>query len=106
MSQMMPDMDDGQTELADKHDGATISRERVSGTFEYEVVLTPEQCDELPSHMSADEFAANVARSRAEKELDPTHALHPSDVMAKEQTVQSIDGDRRFDVWVRFGQND
>ena len=44
MCAMMPNTDDEEqnTELADKHDGAEISREQISGTFEYTVVLDDE----------------------------------------------------------------
>lgn len=108
MCAMMPDTQDDEqnTELADKHDGAEVSRQEISGTFEYIVVLSKDEIESLPEQMDADEFAENLARSRAEKEIDPTFSFGSGDVMAKEQDYPLTEEETRYTVWVRFDQND
>jgi len=98
--------DDAQ-ELADRHAGAEVAHEQISGTFEYEVVLSSEKIDELPENMTALEFAENIAVSRANKEIDPTFSIRGgSNAMSKEDTDWTMNGERRFTVWVRFDKND
>ena len=109
MCAMMPNTEDEKqnTELADKHDGVEVSREQISGTFEYEVVLTAEELEGLEeSHMMPEDFAENLAVSRFNSEIDPTFTVSPSDAMAKEETARSMNDERRFTVWVRFDQNE
>jgi len=98
--------DDEPTELADRHDGAAVERERIQATFEYEVTLTDEQIDDLPPNMDAAEFAENVAASRMGKELDPTFSISPSDAIASETENFHGTDERVFDVFVRVSQND
>ena len=98
--------DDEPTELADRHDGATVSREQVQATFEYEVTLTDEQIDDLPPNMDAAEFAENIAASRMNKELDPTFHIGTQDAIASESDVWRGDETTIFDVFVRVSQND
>jgi hypothetical protein len=93
-------------ELADRHDGVDVSREQLSGTFEYQVVLKTATVESLPGSISADEFAENIATSRFNKEVDPTFGVRSSDAMAKEDTDYTMNGERRFTVWVRFDKND
>lgn len=61
---------DDTTELADRHDGAEVSRSQIQATVQYEVELTDEQIDKLPENMSPAEFAENCATSRATNALD------------------------------------
>ena len=105
---MMPEADGGRTELADNHDDVDISREHISGTFEFEVSVPTETLDDVEeqSHMSAEDFAERLAVSRFNKELDPTHSVDANDAMAKEESDWSMNGERRFTVWVRFDKND
>lgn len=93
-------------ELADRHEGVAVSRESIQATMEYKVVLSTKQIDELPDNMSASEFAENVAASRMQKELDPTFSISPSDALASEDGSYIMNGERRFDVFVRVSQND
>jgi len=93
-------------ELADKHEGASVTRERLQGTFEYEVTLTDSQINELPDRMTPEDFAENIATSRFNKELDPTFTVDPSDALAKEETDWTMNDERRFTVFVRFEKND
>lgn len=93
-------------ELADRHDGVDVTREQLSGTFEYRVVLQADTLESLPESISPDEFAENVATSRFNKEVDPTFGVRSSDAMAKEDSDYMMNGERRFTVWVRFDKND
>lgn len=56
------------SELAQGHDGASITDTTFNGSARLEIELTEEQIDELPDSMSADEFAGNVAESRVKEE--------------------------------------
>lgn len=100
--------DDEPTELADRHEGATATREQIQATFEYEVALTEAQIDDLPGNMNAAEFAENIATSRMNKELDPTFRISPSDAIASEVEQPGLSGleVREFTVFVRVSQND
>ena len=93
-------------ELAACHDGASVSRESIQATMEYNVILDAKQIDDLPDHMDAAEFAENIAASRMDAELDPTFGINPSDAMASEDKSYIMDGGRRFTVFVRVSQND
>jgi len=106
---MMPNTDDEEqnTELADKHDGAEVSREQISGTFEYTVVLDDETLDKLPERTRPEDFAESIAASRFNKEIDPTFTVSAGDAMAKEETeYYMVEGGKRFTVWVRFDKNE
>jgi hypothetical protein len=105
---MMPDhdTDDEPDELVDRHDGATIERGHIQGTFEYTVELTHEQIDGLRDNLSPEEFAGNIAQSRANAELDPTFNIDRSDVIAQENDYPIGQDMRTFTVYVRFSQND
>jgi len=93
-------------ELADRHDGVDVAREQIAGTFEYKVVFDTDTLESLPDSLSADEFAENVATSRLNKEIDPTFNVRSSNAMAKEDENWSMNGERRFTVWIRFDKND
>jgi len=93
-------------ELADRHEGASATRERIQGAFEYNVVLTDEQVEELPDRLDALEFAKRIAVSRLNKELDPTFTVSESDALAEEEIDYAMNGERRFTVLARFEQND
>ena len=69
---MMPDSetDDEPTELADKHDGASIARNDIQASVEYSVELTPEQLDELPETIAPADFAGDLATSRVTNAYD------------------------------------
>jgi len=98
--------DDEPTELADRHDGVTAEREQIQATFEYEVTVTEQQIDDLPSNMDAGEFAENVAASRMNKELDPTFHIGAGDAVASETENFYGTDERVFTVFVRVSQND
>jgi len=94
------------TELADRHDGAEVSREQIQATFEYEVTLTEEQIDGLRETMDPSEFAENLAASRMNKELDPTFSIGSADAVASETENFHLSEGRVFTVYVRVSQND
>jgi len=105
---LMPDTDDSNEtqELADRHDGASATRESIQATMEYEVVLEQDTLDDLPENLSASEFAERIAASRMDNELDPTFSINTSDALASEDESYMMNDERRFTVFVRVSQNE
>jgi hypothetical protein len=97
---------DEPTELADRHDGVSATREQIQATFEYEVTVAEEQIDDLPPNMDAAEFAENIAASRMNKELDPTFRIGAGDAVASETENFHETDERVYTVFVRVSQND
>jgi len=105
---LMPDTEDGSEpkELAEKHDGASASRENIQATMEYTVKLATDTIECMPDHLDAKEFAERIAASRMEKELDPTFSISSNDAMASEDEGHILNGEKRYTVFVRVSQND
>jgi hypothetical protein len=57
-------------DLAQKHDGTAVTRERIQATVTYDIHLSEEKVDELPDDIVPEEFALNCAVSRVDAELD------------------------------------
>lgn len=108
MSTQVPQTDGGEEpqELAERHEDVEVSREHISGTFEYEVVIAADKIEEIPDTLTPEDFAEKIAVSRLNRELDPTFRVDSSDAMAKEEQSYVMNGERRFTVWVRFDKND
>jgi len=98
---MMPESETGDepTELADKHDGASIARNDIQASVEYTVELTPEQLDELPENTAPADFAGNIASSRVTNAYDVSK-MSVSKVV--EDATEWDDDGRVFTVVVRF----
>lgn len=90
-----------ENELADRHDGVELNRTQLQATADYEIHISEDELNQLPEDVDVEEFAENLAASRAKKEFGLSFTLRQDNALAQETTEWTDDG-RKFTVFVRF----
>jgi hypothetical protein len=93
-------------ELADKHDGVGLGRDRLQGTFTYVVNFDDYDFDDadFPDSMTHKEFAKNLAVSRLNKELDAKFTIRQSGDNVVAEETDAWDSEE-YRVMIRFETN-